>query len=63
MYMTPELGIELVPEVVHLDKATLETEEEEEEGVTRMNLVSWGLASVLARFAPLLQITSACVTA
>lgn len=63
MYMTPELGIELVPGVVHLDMATLETEEEEEEGVTRMNLVSWGLASVLARFAPLLLITSACVTA
>lgn len=54
MNMTLELGTDLVGEGVPLAKA------EEEGGETRMNLVTWDLSSVLARFTPVLVMKS-CV--
>lgn len=56
MNMTLEPGSDLVKEGLPFDKAELE----EEEGVTRMNLVTWDLSSVLALFKPVL-LNSACV--
>lgn len=59
MNMTLELGSGFVEEGVSFDTATFEAEEEE--GVTRINLVTWDLSSVLARFIPGLQMNSDCV--
>lgn len=59
MNMTLELGSDFGEEGVPFDKATFEVEEEE--GVTRMNLVTWDLSSVLGRFTPVLLTNSACV--
>lgn len=59
MNMTLELGRDFVEEGVPFDVATFEAEEE---GVTRINLVTWGLSSVLGHFMPVLLINSACVT-
>ncbi len=57
--MTLELGSDFVEEGVPFDKAIFEVEEEE--GVTRINLVTWDCSSVLARFTPVLPVNSACV--
>lgn len=59
MNMTLEVGSDFVEEGVPFGKATFEVEEEE--GVTRMYLVTWDLSSVLARFTAVLLMTSACV--
>lgn len=59
MNTTLELGSDFVEEGVPFGKATFEGEEEE--GVTRMNLVTWDLSSVLARFTPVLLMNSAGV--
>ena len=59
MNMTLELGSDFVEESVSFDTATFEAEEEE--GVTRINLVTWDLSSVLlARFTPGLHMNSDC---
>lgn len=57
--MTLELGSDFKGEGVPFDKATFEVEEEE--GVTRINLVTWDRSSVLARFMPVLLMNSDCV--
>lgn len=57
--MTLELGSDFEGDGVPFDKATFELEEEE--GVTRINLVTGDLSSVLARFTPVLLMNSACV--
>lgn len=61
MNMTLEPGSDAVEEEVTFGTAVFEEEEEEEEEVTRMNLVTWDLSSVLARFTPGLLINCACV--
>lgn len=58
MNMTLELGSDFVEEGVPLDKATVEADEE---GVTRMNLVTWDLSSVQGRFTTGLVMNSACL--
>lgn len=58
--MTLEQGRDVVEEVVPFDTATFEAEDEEV-GVTRMNLVTWDLSSVQARFTPGLLLNSVFV--
>lgn len=59
MNMTLELGSDFMEEGIPFDKATFEVAEEG--GVTRMNLVTWDLSSVLARFTAVLLMSSAFV--
>lgn len=59
MNITLEPGCDFVGEGIPFGMATFEAEEEV--GVTRMNLVTWDLSSVLGRFTPVLPMNSACV--
>lgn len=54
--MSLELGTGFGEEGVPLDAATFE--EDDEDGVTRMNLVTWDPSSVVVRFIPVLLVAA-----
>lgn len=54
--MTLDAGIGFVVESVPLGKASFDAAEEE--GVTKINLVTWDLSSVFGRLTPVLLVNS-----